>query len=235
MADGGRGVVRMIDPEFHSVARSAGSGGPVIARPVAVGEDAVWTVAGSGSWIARLNPRTGRAVATIPVGNGPSSIVIGAGGVWVGDSGDGTVSRIDPRTNKVVATIPVGQSVSAIAVGAGGVWVTVPLEDRVKRIDPASNAVAETVRVPGGPTAVAIGAGGIWVTAARAGTVTRVDPDRARVARTIHSVTARRAWRSSTEPSGCRCSPARLAHPPRGPARCCACSARSPSTARIPR
>ena len=186
VADGGRGVVRMIDPEFHSVARSVRVGRSMIARPVAVGEDTVWTVAGSGSRIARLNPRTERVVATIPVGNSPSSIVIGAAGVWVGDSGDGTVSRIDSRTNKVVATIPVGQSISAIAVGAGGVWVTVPLEDRVKRIDPVSNAVAETVRVPGSPTAVAIGAGGIWVTAARAGTVTRVDPDRARVARTIH-------------------------------------------------
>ena len=171
----------MIDPEFHSVARSVRVGRPKIARPVAVGEDAVWTVAGSGSWIVRLDPRTERPVATIPVGNGPSSVVIGEGAVWVGDSADGTVSRIDPRTNKVVATIAVGQSISAIAVGAGGVWVTVPLEDRVKRIDPASNAVAESIRVPGGPTAAAIGAGGLWVTAARAGTVTRVDPDRARV------------------------------------------------------
>lgn len=186
VADGGRGVVRMMDPQFHSVARSLRVGRSEIARPVAVGKDAVWTVAGSGSRIVRLDPRKERPIATIPVGNGPSSVVIGAGAVWVGDSGDGTVSRIDPRTNKVVATIAVGQSVSAIAVGAGGVWVTVPLEDRVKRIDPASNDIAESVRVSGGPTAAAIGAGGIWVTSARAGTVTRLDPARARVTRTIH-------------------------------------------------
>jgi peptide/nickel transport system substrate-binding protein len=216
VADGGRGVVRMIDPQFHSVARSLRVGRSVIARPVAVGEDAVWTVAGSGNRIARLDPRTERPGATIPVGNGPSSVVIGAGAVWVGDSGDGTVSRIDPRTNKVVATIAVGQSVSAIAVGAGGVWVTVPLEDRVKRIDPASNDIAESVRVSGGPTAAAIGAGGIWVTSARAGTVTRLDPARARVTRTIHlghspqgvAIVAGAVW-VSLQPSPARASTTR--------------------------
>ena len=53
-------IVRMIDPEFHSVARSRRVGRSEIARPVAVGEDAVWTVAGSGSRIVRLDPRTER-------------------------------------------------------------------------------------------------------------------------------------------------------------------------------
>ena len=236
VADGGRGVVRMIDPEFHSVARSRRVGRPKIARPVAVGEDAVWTVAGSGSRIVRLNPRTERPVATIPVGNSPSSIVIGAGAVWVGDSGDGTVSRIDPRTNKVVATIAVGQSVSAIAVGAGGVWVTVPLEDRVKRIDPASNAIAESVRVPGGPTAAAIGAGGIWVTS-RAGGDGHAGRSRPRAGRPHDPRGSQPPGRGDRRRSRLGVAPAqpaaRIHHA--DAARCCACSARSPSTAWIPR
>jgi class 3 adenylate cyclase/ABC-type oligopeptide transport system substrate-binding subunit len=190
VADSARAVARVIDPAFHSVARSLpigaeGSGFATQAvRPVAVTADAVWITYGYAE-IARLDPDTRRVVATIPVGNAPSGLAVGAGAVWVSDSTDGTVTRIDSRTNESVETIAVGESASGIAVGAGGVWVAVPLEDRVKRIDPASNAVTDTVRIAGGPAGIAVGAGAVWVTNRRGGTVARIDPDAARVTRTV--------------------------------------------------
>jgi peptide/nickel transport system substrate-binding protein len=185
VADGARGAARVIDPAFRTVARSLRLGGNAVGRPVAVTDDAVWVTIDYGNVLARLDPRSGRKVARIAVGNGPSDVATGAGAVWVSDSEDGTVTRIDPRANEVIETIPVGKSASALAVGGGGVWVAVPLEDRVKRIDPASNVIADTVRVAGGPASVAVGAGGVWVTSPRAGTVTRIDPDSARPQRTI--------------------------------------------------
>ena len=185
VADDERGLARVIDPAFRTVARTyrIERGGPDEPRPVAVTPGAVWVSFGHG--MARLDPARRRTVARIPLGNSPSGVAVGAGGVWVSDDIDGTVSRIDPATNDVLATIPVGASASGIAAGAGGVWVAVPLEDRVKRIDPATNAIAEVVRVGGGPAAVALGAGALWVTSRRAGTVTRIDPRQARIAATI--------------------------------------------------
>ena len=161
VADGGRGSCAMIDPEFHSVARSLPGRAAMQSRGLSPwAEDAVWIVAGAGSRIARLDPRTERLVETSRSATSPSDVVIGAGAVWVGDSEDGTVSRIDPRSEQGRRHDPGRAERSAIAVGRGGVWVAVPLEDRVKRIDPASNVIAESVRVPGGPAAAALGAGG---------------------------------------------------------------------------
>ncbi len=58
--------------------------------------------------MSRIDPRTGRVLQRIGVGNAPGPIEAGADAVWVGNTLDGTVSRIDPGTNAVSATIPVG-------------------------------------------------------------------------------------------------------------------------------
>ncbi len=189
VADSTRSHAVVIDPVSRSPAKTVrvnedppedepGGGLALVPRPVAVTAEAVWIASGG---LARLDPDSGRTIATPTVGTEPNGIAVGAGAVWVSDGIDGTVTRIDPETNEVVQTIPVGQSASGVAAGAGGVWVPVPLEDRVKRIDPATNAITDTVRVPGGPGAVAIGAGAVWVTTRRGGTVTRIDPSSARV------------------------------------------------------
>jgi streptogramin lyase len=100
VADNARAMARVIDPDFHNVARSirlgAGDLRTKAARPLAVTADAVW-MAGYGSEIARVDPETSRIVARIPIGNEPSAVAVGAGDVWVADSTDGTVTRIDPR------------------------------------------------------------------------------------------------------------------------------------------
>ena len=74
--------------------------------------------------VSRIDPRTNRIVATIPVGRGPNSIAAGNDAVWVTSAIDDALWRIDPRTNRVVARIPLAGVPRAVAVGAGGVWVT---------------------------------------------------------------------------------------------------------------
>jgi virginiamycin B lyase len=58
--------------------------------------------------VTRVDPRTNRQVATIPVGPGPRFLAVDEGAVWMLNQGDGSVSRIDPRTNRVVATVAEG-------------------------------------------------------------------------------------------------------------------------------
>ena len=132
---------------------------------IAVGEDAVW-VAGDpfDRRVWKVDPRSGRVVAKIPLPFIPDAIAAGAGAVWVSSLLDDTVSRIDPASNRIVATIPVGRGPDAMAVGGGALWVTSSIDDTISRIDPKTNRVVATLPAGGTPTAIAAGPGGVWAT-----------------------------------------------------------------------
>lgn len=163
---------------------------------VAVGEGAVWLA--HGEEVSRIDPATGKVVATIPAGgNWSGAIAAGAGAVWVAENdslkvrrsepGSTTgISRIDPGSNAVTVTIPLpglkppGTGVSllsgAIAVGEGGVWAAAAAADVLWRIDVDTAQVTRTI--PGGhtPASVAAGLGAVWVENHSDETVVRIDP-----------------------------------------------------------
>ena len=63
--------------------------------------------------VDRIDPRTRRAVASVPIPGGEIvAVAAGAGGVWVPTT-DGTVDRIDPTTAQLVRTISVAKGVRA--------------------------------------------------------------------------------------------------------------------------
>ena len=87
---------------------------------IAVGAGAVWAVNPDGS-VSRIDPKTGRIVATIDK-NPAWTIAAGDEGVWFLGSDDPitAVTRIDPRTNRVTQRIPVGaDNLGGVAVGGG--------------------------------------------------------------------------------------------------------------------
>jgi YVTN family beta-propeller protein len=94
---------------------------------VATGYGAVWVVCYWSEQLLRIDPRTRRVVAHIPVGRGPLNVSTGAGGVWVTNRDSGTVSRIDPHANAAVATIRLPAPLGPFGVAArnGNVWVSV--------------------------------------------------------------------------------------------------------------
>ena len=132
------------------------------------------TVAGS---VQRVDPRSNRLVATIPVGPVPRFLVTGAGGVWVLNQGDGTVSRIDPATNRVVATIAadVAGPGGDIAVGANRVWVRAT-RVLLSAIDPATNRVVARFGPPMGSGAVRVANNIVWVSAHDVNTLWAIRP-----------------------------------------------------------
>jgi YVTN family beta-propeller protein len=83
----------------------------------------VWVVDPLGDRIARIDPKTGKVTAMIPVGRGASGVAVGAGSVWVTSHLDDTVSRIDPARREVVDTIDVGPKPVELAVDGSNVWV----------------------------------------------------------------------------------------------------------------
>jgi len=156
---------------------------------IAVGEGGVWLATDGG--VVRLDPSTGKIVASIPVAGTAGAIATGPGSVWAAfltqDKLSSFLVRIDPTQNRVVdQTQRFRSEALGIAVGAGGVWVTTDLNGgEINEFDPT------TVRMVGSPImlepAGTLGAthnvGGaavlegttLWVSQGMSGSLTRVD------------------------------------------------------------
>ncbi len=153
----------------------------------ATGGGSVWQTDYEGGHVLRIDPVSGKTLATIPVGLQPLGVVVTADAVWVANEHSGSVTRIDPATNKVVATIPINSPDSAgpqiMAAGpGGGVWVGVPNMGSVVRIDAATNKVGLVVPWDG---PVASDGKEVWI-AVVAGIdglaqAIRIDPDSGKV------------------------------------------------------
>jgi outer membrane protein assembly factor BamB len=115
---------------------------------VVPGFGAVWAVdAGTGE-VLRVDPRTRRATARVPIGGQPSVDVVG-GAVWA-HTGTHLV-RIDPDTNRVTARIELRARpavASVVLPGRGGaVWV--PSQTELLRIDPRRRVVDKRIALAG--------------------------------------------------------------------------------------
>jgi hypothetical protein len=202
---GGAGSVLRIDPQRNEVVATIPVEGDV--ADLAVGGGAVWAAGGVcveplpedpdvcrlGPRVSRIDARTNRVVATIPIeppaGPRPaapsvSAVAAGEGAIWVSLSRNpwtGEVVRIDPRTNSVVARIPTGGYVGELRVGGDAVWVlshreytdeTAVQGASLVRIDPRTDRVAATpirdeLTLLGGteyPPVMAAGEDAAWVT-----------------------------------------------------------------------
>ena len=152
---------------------------PAGARPyglVADGE-AVWVTNNVGGTVTRLDPATGRTLATVEVGRCPERLAASEGAVWVVNACDATVSHVDTATDAVVATVPLDAQPQAIAASDDAVWVTTLGAPNLLRIDPETNRIAGGLTIPATLVGVAADDEAVWVTdEADAGRVIRVDP-----------------------------------------------------------
>jgi YVTN family beta-propeller protein len=120
-------------------------------------------------------------VATIPVGSGPTGVVVSPYGshVYVVNTSGGTVSVIDTAVNRVVATIPVGYWPTAVGISPDGtrVYVANTWSSSVSVIDTTTftPTVVATVAVGAAPSSVAVSGKRVLVTNQAAGTVSVID------------------------------------------------------------
>jgi ABC-type transport system substrate-binding protein/class 3 adenylate cyclase len=181
-----------IDPRYNQVTETRRYGAPSglaaasesTPRPTLSAFGSIWAVNPDG-YVIRIDPRSGRRLATVDVGNDPSAIAAGAESVWVTNSADGTVTRIDP-SSLVTNTIPVGHDPTAIAVNSAGAWVANAGDNAVVHVDPDTNAVVGTTPVGRDPTAILATPTVLWVANGGDGTVMRLDPRSGRKNRTVH-------------------------------------------------
>jgi DNA-binding beta-propeller fold protein YncE len=136
--------------------------------------------------VVRLDARSGRVKAVVPVGVDPLQLVVPAGNLWTLDFGEGTLSRIDPQTNKATP-VDVGE-VAGMASGGDDIWVAANGNTLV-RLDGASGKREAVLKLgrkrlfrlrDAGFLTVAAGA--IWLTIPVLGnnladqTIWRIDP-----------------------------------------------------------
>ena len=83
----------------------------------------MWVANSLDLTVSKIDPATDRVTATIPVHDGPSTIVAASNALWVSDEFDATLDRIDPRTGQVTRSVFVGSSPRGLAATPSGVWV----------------------------------------------------------------------------------------------------------------
>ena len=148
-----------------------------------VAYDRAW-VTGLGEGIGIYDARTGRALGSVAVSNGPCAAMDeGFDAVWTATCEPGGISRIDPVQARVTGHVPLpmtSDGESSIGVGEGAVWALIDgsgcVACAVARIDPATLEVTNRYPVPPGASAVRAGLGGVWITYFGDNSVVRLDP-----------------------------------------------------------
>jgi streptogramin lyase len=102
---------------------------------LAAGGGSVWHAGITTQTIYRLDPRSGRTLAEIPIGVVAKHMTAADGSLWVG-SDSGRVTRIDMATNKIAGTFQVNGRAPAVAVGLGSVWIVDTAHAALLRIQP---------------------------------------------------------------------------------------------------
>ena len=168
----GGGVVLVGERAVTSVATDVGLSGLTSL------DGAVWASSYASGRVVRVDLARGAVTQTVPVGQGPGSVVAAGGDLWVVDAVGGRVVRVDGATGQVVQHVDVGESPVAVAAGFGSVWAASAGDQSVARLDPRSGRVTARIGVGAAPAALSAGAGGVWVAQPEGRRVARIEPRR---------------------------------------------------------
>jgi len=104
--------------------------------------------------IDKIDPETGRVVASIPAPGGgrDSGLAWAEGSLWVGQYRDRKIHRIDPETGAILSTIESNRFVTGVTWVDGELWhgTWEGEESDVRRIDPDTGEVLERLEMPKG-------------------------------------------------------------------------------------
>ena len=104
--------------------------------------------------IQKIDPKTGRVLATIPAPGGgrDSGLAWAEGTLWVGQYRDRKIHQIDPETGAILRTIESNRLVTGVTWVDGELWhgTWEGDESDLRRIDPATGEVLEQLEMPPG-------------------------------------------------------------------------------------
>ena len=103
--------------------------------------------------IQKIDPKTGRVLATIPApGGGGSGLTWAEGTLWVGQYRDRKIHQIDPQTGAILRTIESNRFVTGVTWIDGDLWhgTWEGDESDLRRVDPRTGEVLERLEMPPG-------------------------------------------------------------------------------------
>lgn len=152
---------------------------------VAVGAGSVWVGRNDQQAVVRLDPATGRAIATIAVGMRVFNIAPSASAVWAVSFQDNMVARIDPHTNMVSLRQALLHAPSGVLIADGSAWISTSGNATVVRLDATTGALQAAIPVGVQPLPLAAARGAIWVRCEQDSTIARIDPTTNRMVASI--------------------------------------------------
>ncbi len=136
----------LIDPKTNAITATL----PESACTLAYGFNSVWSIGGPGQNFERLDPTTGKVIASIalPVGSTDSNICYDArittNSVWA--ITDQKLIKIDPAANNIVSSLPLDQVIAnakagtTIPAGKAADFIWLMADHGLVRIDPNTGA-----------------------------------------------------------------------------------------------
>jgi glutamine cyclotransferase len=104
--------------------------------------------------IQKIDPQTGRVLATIPApgGGGDSGLAWAEGTLWVGQYRERRIHQVDPQTGEILRTIESNRFVTGVTWVDGELWhgTWEGDESDLRRIDPRTGEVLERLEMPRG-------------------------------------------------------------------------------------
>ena len=180
--------VQRIDPATNTVVAKVRLSGEACSG-LAFGFGSVWVpVCGKKTLLARVDARTNRITAVLPIAPaGPEGgITASSDSVWIVTDKEGTtLSRINPATNTVrqKISIPAG-SYNPLSSG-NMVWITGFARNVLTAVDASSGKVLAAIPVGSKPRFLTSGGGSVWTLNQGDGSVTRIDVNSRKVTATI--------------------------------------------------
>lgn len=154
---------------------------------IQITDDAVWVASSKPASVHRIDPRTNKEVAVVPMPGDPcAGLTFGFGSLWVPLCGTpnspNLMVRVDPRTNQITATLPIGPAgqEGGIAASHDSIWIVNDNNGTLVRIDPLTNKTRQTISIaPGSYNPLfdesRLSDGVVWVTGGSANVLTAVD------------------------------------------------------------
>jgi glutamine cyclotransferase len=104
--------------------------------------------------IQKIDPTTGRVLATIPApgGGGDSGLTWAEGTLWVGQYRDRKIHQVDPQTGAILRTIESNRFVTGVTWVDGELWhgTWEDEESDLRRVDARTGEVLERLEMPPG-------------------------------------------------------------------------------------
>ena len=148
--------------------------------------DSLWVPSCGTQTVERLDPATGKSIASIPAeaANSEGGITVGAGSVFFVVKPSKLI-RIDPKTNTIAASLDLPDGSENPTFGDGFVWVSSFAHDALLKIDPKSMSLVATIRVGPKPRFLTVGEGSVWTLNQGDGSVSRIDMKSGKLIATI--------------------------------------------------